>query len=145
MSNFGAKLAELLARNKMRAAELARITNLNDSLVSKWINGQQVFVSNSDLAKITGAISALPKEQAELIKAHLMDEMSGPGSEMIEIRIKGQVSLAQKESATPYVTPLPLKIQRALEILGREAVTDADVRGILISMAHLVDPDRSDE
>ena len=125
----------------MRASELSRISGINDGLISKWINGQQKFVSNDDLANLAGAISHEAKDRAELIRAHLLDELAGPGSELIEIKVRGLSSSALKEESTQYsVDPLPLKIQRALEILARESLTDADVRSIILSLANMLQP-----
>lgn len=118
----------------MRASELARLTRLNDSLISKWINGQQTYVSNDDLAKIASSLTNQPREQAEIVRAHLLDEMTGPGSDLIDIRIRGQVSYAKEESP-PYLSALPLKLQRAFDLLMQESITDADVRAVIMGLA----------
>lgn len=141
MSNFGSKLAELLERNKTSQAELSRVTGLTEAMISRWINGQQTFVSADDLAKLCGYISSDPKHQAELVRAHLYDELGAPGSELISISIKGQVSYL-KESAPAYRTALPLKLQRALDVLGNAAVTDADVRAVILGLAGIVEPEQ---
>lgn len=101
-------------------------------MISKWINGQQTFANTDDLGKICGYISHEPKEQAELLRAHLFDELGAPGSELINITIKGQISYL-KETAPSYRSALPLNIKRALDILGRQAVTDADVRAVVLA------------
>lgn len=136
MSNFGAKLEELIEKNKLRASELSRASGINDALISRWINGQQNYVSQEALEAITVVISKNPTEQAELIRAHLLDECVGHGSHLIEIHILGSSTKTQ-DADTPYRIIPPLKIQRALEILCREAITDSDVRNILLSMASL--------
>lgn len=138
MSNFGAKLEELLEKRKMSAAELSRATGISDALLSKWINGQQRFVSPEHMELLTAAISSQASEQAELIRAHLLDENVGQGSQLIDIHILGSGQVLHDSGPAYKVVP-PLKIQRALEVLGREAITDADIRGILISLASLCD------
>lgn len=138
MSNFGLKLAEILERTKTSQSELARATGILDSMISKWVNGQQKFVSAEDLAKLCLHISPVAKDRAELIKAHLQDELGAPGSELITINIKGQAT--QLSDAGPrYWTALPLKIQRALDILGQESITDADVRAMVLGFAGILD------
>lgn len=142
MSNFGAKLAELLERNEMRAVDLARICGLSEAMLSKWINGQQRFVSTEDLAQLCNGISTDTKERAELIKAHLLDELGSPpapGSELIHITIKGGGHTTFQESAGGRPV-FPLHIQRALDLIGSNAVTDADVRAMLIGMAGILSP-----
>lgn len=142
MSHFGAKLAELLERGSMRASELSRVTGINDGLISKWINGQQKFVSNDDLAKLANGISFNTKDRAELIRAHLLDEIAGPGSELVEIRIRGQSQEELKEDRVLYKAgALPLKLLRAFELLAREAVADADVRAVILGLANMLEPE----
>lgn len=141
MSYFAAKLAGLLESKKMRASELSRISDINDALISRWINGQQKFVSNGDLAALCASISSDPRDRAELIRAHLLDEMAGPGSELIEIHIKGQSAQELKDDRILYrAGALPLKLMRAFEILAREAITDADVRAVILGLANVVEP-----
>lgn len=142
MSNFGAKISEILERRKLRASELARLSGLTEALISRWVNGQQTFVSHQDLAALVAAISDIQKERAEIIRAHLLDEIHGPGCELIDVRIRGAGSTPREESAR---VALPLKIQRALEILGKEAVGDADVRQVLLGLANLIAPETKDE
>ena len=141
MSNFGVKLEELIEKNKMRPADLARISGLKETLLSRLINGQQTFVSHDALEAITASISRKPTEQAALIRAHLLDETVGQGSHLIDISIRGDV-IELNESSVPYRAVPSLKIQRALQILGRESITDADVRTILLSLANLCEPEK---
>lgn len=137
MSYFGAKLEELLERNKLTAAELSRASGLKDGLISRWITGSQDFVSHEALEAITAVISKKPAEQAELIKAHLLDECVGQGASLIEINILGHAGQV-KEASTPYSVVPSLRIQRALEIMARESVTDADVRNLILSTGDLL-------
>lgn len=137
MSHFGAKLEELLEKNKLTAAELSRSSRVNDALISRWINGTQDFVSHEALESLTLAISKKPTEQAELIKAHLLDECVGEGSNLIEINILGQPDQLA-ETTIPYRIVPSLKIQRALELMARESITDADVRNLILSTGDLL-------
>lgn len=139
MSNFGAKLAELLERHNLRAAQLSQVTGISNALFSKWLNNQQSFVSSDDLSALTTAISSDAREQAELVRAHLLDECVGPGSELLDVRILNASGRAVREDANAYNVPLSPKLQRAFEVLMKESVSDADVRDIIISMANLLD------
>lgn len=143
MSYFGAKIEELMERNKLTAAELSRASGITEGLLSRWINGVQTFVSHEALEAITPVISRKPTEQAELIRAHLQDECVGAGSQLIDIHILG-TGTETRDTVTPYRVPLPLKIQRALELLGRESITDADVRSLLLSLANICQPKTED-
>ena len=137
MSHFGAKLKELLERKQLKAADLARTTKISDALLSKWINGQQTFVSANDLALLCLHISQAPKERAELVKAHLLDELGqAPGSELITVTIRGQASY--NEPAPAFHDALPLQLRRDLELLGRESITDSDVRSVVRGLANMI-------
>lgn len=136
MSNFGAKLAELLERKRMMQSELSRLSGIDDTIISRWVTGRQRSVSADDLEKLCLQVSSSPRERAELVRAHLFDELPAVGAELIEISIRGKA--ASSDLVPDYRATLPLPIQRALETLGREAVTDSDVRSIIISLADML-------
>jgi transcriptional regulator with XRE-family HTH domain len=143
MSNFGAKLAETLEQNKLSQAELSRLTDISEALISKWMNGQQTFVSTEDLGKLCVHITSKPKERAELVRAHLYDEMPDKGAELLNVSISGTISYL-KETA-PARAPLPLNLQRAFKILQREALHDADVRAVILGLTKIVAPETREE
>ena len=135
MSNFGSKLAEILERNKMRASELSRASKITEALISRWINGQQIFVSTDDLATITSTLNKSSADQAALIRAHLLDEMGvAPGCQLIDISVRN--SPGMNETTPNYRVSLPLRLQRAFDVLERESVTDADVRSVIVGLAN---------
>lgn len=134
MSNFGVKLAELLEKNRIRAADLSRMSKLSDALISKWINGGQRFVSTEDLATVCSHISSTARDRAELIRARLLDELGAPGSELIAITIRGSEPVPLPERQV-----LPRHIQQALDLVGHQALLDADVRAVLLGLAGILD------
>jgi transcriptional regulator with XRE-family HTH domain len=140
MSNFGAKLAELLERKQMSAADLSRQTKISDAQISKWTNAKQSFVSTADLAALCDTISTDAREQAELIRARLLDEFQDcPGSELIDVRIlSGAEGRALRLDQPPYRVPLPPHLQRAFDIVIPESVTDPDVRDLILGMAGIL-------
>jgi len=139
MSNFGAKLVEIMERRDLTAAEISRNCGVSQPLISKWVNGQQSFVSADDLRQISNYITNQPSERAELVRAHVLDEIMVPGGELLSITILGKPTIKHEEHA--YWAALPLKLQRALEVLGKEAVGDVDVRAVLLSLANLCAPE----
>lgn len=142
MSYFGAKLAELLERRNLRAAEVCRASGIKEAMLSRWVNDTQNFVSLEDMAALCTAISDEPKEQAELIRAHLLDECKGPGHKLIDIRILNPGTGRALHTDTPiYRVPLSPKLQRAFDVLMEEAVADADVRDTVLGIAAILDRD----
>jgi transcriptional regulator with XRE-family HTH domain len=144
MSYFGAKLAELLERRNLRAAEVCRASGIKEAMLSRWVNDTQNFVSLDDLGALCEAISDDPKEQAELIRAHLLDECppKQKATKLIDVRILSeQGGRALHTDTTVYRVPLTPKLQRAFDVLMEEAVADADVRDVLLGMASILDRD----
>lgn len=135
MSNFGAKLEELIGRANTTCAEISRASNTTEGLMSRWIRGRQTYVSHKHLESLSTVISSDPAISAELIMAHLRDENVGQGSELIKIEIKGGSKL--KEDTTPYYVGLPPKIQNELGLIGQVALRDPDMRSMLTTLSKL--------
>lgn len=73
----------------MTAAKLSELSGVGEPMISRYRKGDQKWVSPDDLASLAKAISDDPRDRAGLIKAHLLDECTGPSSELIEIGIRG--------------------------------------------------------
>lgn len=131
MSYFGAKLNEYLEANGMKQTQLASMTGISQGQISIIVNGEQRWVSPETMELICNAFPISTKEKAELIRAHLLDECHGPGSELIEIKIAGKPPAF-------YDKPEPLApgIEKALDII-RKNTHNKELRDILISLAKL--------
>lgn len=141
MSYFGNKLSELLNIKKINQSEFSRLIGISQAHISKLINGTQVWISPDDLEKICTGISTDTREQAELIRAHLQDECTGPGSDLIEIRINGKLATAS-ETAPRWRPDAPTRFVEQLELLSQNA-DDKDLRTIVEGLANLFEGDRS--
>jgi len=143
MSNFGAKLADLLERSRLSAADLSRLTKISEAQISKWINGKQTYVSAGDLEALCLALTTDIHEQAELIRAHLLDERpETKAGKLIDVRILTEAGGRALHLDTPiYRVPLSPKLQRAFDVLMEESVADADVRDTVLGIASILDRD----
>lgn len=135
MSYFGNALSELLTRKKMRAVRLAELSGVGQPTISRYISGEQTFVSLEDLEAIAGAISDEPMEQAELVRAHLLDECQGPGAQLIDVSVSGHVL---REVVTPYQVKLPEDLEQCMAIIREHVIKDKNVREIVEGLGNLL-------
>lgn len=89
------------------------------------------------MKSIAKSVSEKQEEQAELIMAHLLDERQGPGSELIDIRIKGRGDQL-KESSAVYGIKLSKESERIFEILRGGFLSDKNVQEVLTGIANLI-------
>lgn len=139
MSYFGNTLKELLDRKGMKAVRLAELAGISQPTVSRYINGDQVWVSEEDVTRLAVAISDDPKEQAELIRGRLLDVKVGPGSELVRVEVVG--SSSGKTPSQECVLRLPDDLEAALLIICENAIRDADVRDVVLGLANLLEGD----
>jgi transcriptional regulator with XRE-family HTH domain len=135
MSYFGNALQALLTRKNMRGVRLAELSGVSQPAISRYIRGDQSFVAHEDLEAITGAISNNPADRAELIRAHLLDECHGPGSELIDIAISG---VPTKEAASRHNVKLPEHLEHALAAIREHLEKDKNLREIIEGLGNLL-------
>jgi transcriptional regulator with XRE-family HTH domain len=136
MSYFGNALQELLNRKKMKAVRLAELSRVGQPTISRLINGDQLSPSPEDFENIARALTSEPEEQAELLRAHLLDERRGPGSELINITVVG---FEARESAVQYDVKLPEPLERAFIALRAKVVLDKDWRDTIEGLGNLAE------
>lgn len=138
MSHLAKKLEEVLKQKNLQQLELSRLTGISTGQISRLVNGEQKWISPTDLESICTALSTVPAEQAGIIVAHLWDECSGPGRELIDIRVDSRRTEPLRETPHPYGSPLAPKLERALEVLRRHG-HDKDLRELLLSLAEVME------
>jgi len=147
MSYFSRKLEALLDKNcrenevnPSKAIDLVRAAKLPQSVVSRWINGEQIHISEEDWASLSKAITDDPKARAELLAAHLMDYNNGPGSEMVSITVAGS-GASHKSKANEIlklIESLPPKEEETLLTLLPLLKISKLLRDHLSSLANLL-------
>src|SRR5438128_1904123 len=151
MSYLSNELMNIIAEKGIAQADLARLTRLDQSKISRWINGQS-RIKPEDLVKLTTTISSDPIDRARLVIAHLRDECQAgsekvPGSELVSIKLK-EASTALKETNSyrveslsledPELPPITGPLRKALHTIRRH-LSDPDLSGIILYFADLYD------
>lgn len=134
MSNLSATLKSLLERNEMTPAQLARASDVSEPKLSRWVNDTQTYISDEDLEALATHISDKPRERAELIVARLKDNLTGPGSEFVDISIAGR---ALREDPAVHLAKLPVVLQEAIPLFVANWKDD-DVRNMIVGLKNLL-------
>lgn len=137
MSYFGTALKEMLDRKSMKANRLATLSGVGQPTISRFISGEQDWVSRDDLHAIAESISDDPKDQAELIRARLKDECHGPGSELLRIEIVGEAE-ARGPARTQYQFRLPADLEAHFATLREWVIKDANIRDVIEGLGNLL-------
>jgi DNA-binding Xre family transcriptional regulator len=136
MSNFGIALKEMLQEKEMTASDLSKSSAVSPSQISRLLSGEQMWLSAPDLESICLAISEEKIDHAKIVRAYLMDQYKGSGSDLLNIEIRANKD-ALKENVPAYGTKLPHSLLRKLEIVGQAAVEDEDVMSLLDTIVNL--------
>lgn len=117
----------------MTPAGLARASGVSEPKLSRWIKGTQMYISDDDLESLAIHITADPKQRAELVVARLKDNLSGSGSEFVQISIAG----APLRDHSKGLKSLPVALQEAIPLFA-ENWKDPDVRNMILGLASLL-------
>lgn len=138
MSYLSTALNRALDRYQWKQADVARETGLTRSHVSRVCNGDQRSITDEDFAVLLRAFRRDPRDQAELVAARCMDARVGPGADLVEISIKGQVpAQAGARSELPDVA-LSHETERAFAWLRRLCPVNADLEQHIVGYARLM-------
>lgn len=141
MSFLAAELAGILREKEMSPADLSRTSGISRAMLSKIATGAQVWVSPDVLARLAAGIDSAPLVHARLLRAHLLDECSGPGKDYIEIelRTKRRMPDPLHETAPPWNVKLPPKIEHYMNLIARNVGSDTKVRSIVTALGGLLE------
>lgn len=135
MSHLGQTIKRLRSENRLTQKIIAKKTGLPQSQLSRWESGEISFISPKDLDLLAGALGRTRRQRAEVIAAHLFDECSGSGSELIDILIRGQEQDAQHETAPVYRTRLAPETQAVLDYFAEIIPKNRDAENALVAFA----------
>lgn len=119
----------------MRAVQLAELSGIAQSTVSRLVSGEQPWVSPEDLATISKTLTDNSSEQAELLRAHLLDECTGPAAKLIEISYSGH---QLRELPVAYQVNLPDELERHMATIREYVIKDKNVREIIEGLGELL-------
>lgn len=131
MSHLSEALTRQFELKELSQASVAERSGISQAQISKWVNSDQTSISDDQLSALAIALSDDPSEHAALVRAHLLDECFGPGSELIRIEIDHPSVLKDR--------PRPRsKGEKALAFLAEERHRNRDLNDLLIDLAKVL-------
>jgi transcriptional regulator with XRE-family HTH domain len=139
MSFLSTALNRLSERHNLKQADVARDSGLTKSHVSRIFSGDQKTVTDEDFIAIAKAFARDPKSQAELVMARCMDARTGPGSDLVEIRIyKATGSAVDAGPSTTFQSvELAHETEKAFAWLRSQCPLNPDLERHLVGFAKL--------
>lgn len=131
MSFLSEEMERQLARTNQSIDDLVPKTGLSRAQLYLWKRSEQTSINEEQIRALAGALSDDPIDHAALLKAHLMDETFGPGSELLRIEIDHPSVMQDR--------PRPRsKGEKALSFLAEERLRNRDLNELLIDLARVM-------
>jgi transcriptional regulator with XRE-family HTH domain len=128
MSHFSDEIDRQLLQSNQSVDDIVRKTGLTRSLVYLWKRGEQTSVAEEQLSALAPALSSDIADHAALVRAHLLDEKFGPGSELVSVGID--------DPGLPRDRPRPRsKAEKAIQFLSEERLKNRDLNDLLLDLA----------
>ena len=86
--NLGREFNALLKEGGFKATDVAKVTGLTQSLISRLRQGRN-RITNGNVAKLAHFWAREPDKAARLQAAHLLDQLSGPGAKLVRVSVAG--------------------------------------------------------
>lgn len=132
MNSLGAAIQSILSQQGRNLSDLSAASGIGTSTISKLIKGS-FAASPEKLKALYDGIGDDPAHKGEIVRSHLLDELSRAGisPELLSISVAGndEVPLRELVDARLYET---------LKILGLEASKDQTFRDVLESFEELL-------
>ena len=137
MSYLSIALQRRLERRSMNQSDLAKSSGISRSYISRLLSGEFSELSDANFTSLLKVFAADPQAQAELVAARCMDARVGPGSELVEISIKGHTpAKGEKQKEFPNVE-LSHETERAFAWLRSQCPVNPDLEKHLVGYAKL--------
>ena len=103
------------------------------------MSGRQKDIEKEEVGRIARALSPEPSIQAELIRAHLLDNMpEGRAADLIYLEIHGKGSkLLDKANRTVKLAP---DVEKALDHIRQRIPHDEDMREMILRLGKFAKP-----
>lgn len=115
MSHLSEELERQLGAVGLSVDDVAERSGISRGQIYLWKRGDQTSISESQMTSLAKALTRDKPTQAQLVRAHLMDERFGPGAELVRIEIDHVDAAADKprrrskrEISLAYLTELSL-------------------------------------
>jgi transcriptional regulator with XRE-family HTH domain len=126
LTHFAIALESAIARSGLSLVQIAEQSGVSHTSISRLRSGAQLTINPEHMAAILPIITGESQRQAELVRAHLQDHLYGPGSEQIEIRIRGHAKADDRQ---------PTEYEQALAHLDGLARKNRDFAHWIITQA----------
>lgn len=131
MSNLSEEIERQLGKTHQSIDSIAAKSGLTRSLLYLWKSGDQTTINEAQLQALAPALSDSSADHAAIVRAHLLDETFGPGSELVSITIKGAEEL--RDAPKPRS-----RAEQALHYLQQERLINRDLNDLLIDLARVL-------
>lgn len=136
MGKFATVLNEIMERKELTGAELSEASGLLPSLISTLRSGERDWLSNSDMEKLLAAISN-GTDRAELLKARLLDQMVGPGSELLDVVVRTGYEAEALHDRKRNAVRLPSRYRKAIDCIETALQDDHDLQELILYLAKI--------
>jgi transcriptional regulator with XRE-family HTH domain len=136
MSYLSIALQRRAERAQMNQSDIARQSGLSRSYISRLFGGESHELSDQNFTAILKIFAADSQAQAELVVARCMDARVGPGSELVEISVKGRQPKAERQQEFPHVE-MSHETERAFAWLRSQCPVNPDLEKHLVGYAKL--------
>jgi transcriptional regulator with XRE-family HTH domain len=143
MSYLSIALQRRIERRSMNQSDLAKQSGISRSYISRLFSGEFHELSDANFVSLLQVFSADPQAQAELVAARCLDARVGPGSELVEISIKGPAGAANSQLPAPNSAALPLvelprETERAFAWLRSQCPLNPELEKHLVGYARML-------
>ena len=137
MSYLSIALQRRIERRQMNQSDHANQSGISKSYISRLFSGVAKELSDENFVAVLKVFAADPQAQAELVAARCMDVRVGPGSELVEISVKGRVpAKSEKQKEFPEVE-LSHETERAFAWLRSQCPVNPELEKHLVGYAKL--------
>lgn len=131
MSHLADEISRQMQAGNLTGLLLSERSGISASQLYKWLNSEQISIGEDQLRALAPALSDDSADHAALVRAHLLDECFGPGSELVRIEIDHPAALKDR--------PRPRsKGEKALAFFAEERHRNRDLNDLLIDMAKVL-------
>jgi transcriptional regulator with XRE-family HTH domain len=137
MSYLSIALQRRIERRQMNQSDLANQSGISKSYISRLFSGVAKELSDENFVAVLKVFAADPQAQAELVAARCMDVRVGPGSELVEISVKGRApAKSEKQKEFPEVE-LSHETERAFAWLRSQCPVNPELEKHIVGYAKL--------
>ena len=141
MSYLSTALLRHSERRRLTQTDLAKFCGISPSYISRFFSSAAGEMSNDHFLAVRKAFATEPATQAELVAARCMDVRIGPGSELVDIAVRGPKPKSETEKRPERDFPdveLSHETERAFAWLRGQCPINHDLEKHLVGYAKML-------